>query len=224
MVATTDSLRGPSTVGDMFTLGLDGEMSDSDLDKGAKLIQIGLWHPDAGAFCADIGWDRTTFDETVPQADDLAFCTTKALTVNQFTPERIEEAPPAWHVDDQLYDWLVAAGAKTDRRGVESVGFNVGAFDLPFVRAHLPKSSTIISRRSIDLNAVIATMEGEVTYNGNKPARSGWKRLGKRAGRLLCAEQEVAGVEHDAGYDAALAYGAWQFYRQAIGGRAPFLD
>lgn len=205
----------------MIFIGLDGEMSSSELHLGGKLIQIGAWEPEAGAFTSDLGWPAVSHDPC--PGTDTAHVTDIALEVNRFTPDRITSGPDPADVDTRLASWLRDAGAPTKHRGVVSIGFNVGAFDLPFVKAHLPQTATLLSRRTVDLNAVVFTMAGTLTYSGGTPGGPGWKRLAKRAGRLYCEEHEVPGGDHDAGYDAAMAYGAWQFLRQAMAGTAPLL-
>jgi hypothetical protein len=88
---------------------------------------------------------------------------------------------------------------------------------LPFVRAYLPRTSQLLSRRVVDLNAFCLAYEGQVPYEGSLPTFSGWKRLAKR----YAAEKLTAvGLEeswHDAGYDAAAAILQVEFFTSLVG-------
>ena len=84
-------------------------------------------------------------------------------------------------------------------------GWNVGAFDLPFVRDTLPGLASLLSRRSVDLNAVCFTLGGTLPYFGSRPKWNTWKRLSKEAAQAELTAISVAPKWHDAGYDALAA-------------------
>jgi hypothetical protein len=199
--------------------GVDGEMSSSDLDKGGRLIQIGVTA-------------HTNIDGTLTKGDD-AFCTLLnpgpntwsaiAEGVHGFTPADVNQATPATVVDDLLVRWLLDRGADRKRRvNTIPLGFNVGAFDMPHIAAVLPKTSALFSRRTIDLNAVCFTLDG-AEYGGSARSWDEWKALAS-----TYAERTIAGLgsrgdvqAHDAGYDALLHLHAWRFLRGFAHG-APF--
>jgi hypothetical protein len=175
-------------------IGLDGEMSDSELADGAVLIQIGVAFDATERFSALLGWP-----------DGSYFKTDRAMAVHGIDPVAIAEADPPAEVDAQLEAWLLARGADSEKRALVPVGYNVGAFDLPFVAAYLPRTSQLLSRRVVDLNAFCLAYEGQVPYEGSLPTFSGWKRLAKRYAAEKLAAVGLEESWHDAGYDAAAA-------------------
>jgi len=168
-------------------------MSDSELADGVVLIQIGAAFDATERFSALLGWP-----------EDSYFKTDRAMAVHGLDLVTISAADPPAEVDAQLEQWLLARGADCEKRALVPVGYNVGAFDLPF-GAFLPRTSQLLSRRVVDLNAFCLAYEGRGPYQGSLPTFSGWKRLTKR----YAAEKLTAvGLEeswHDAGYDAAAA-------------------
>jgi hypothetical protein len=194
--------------------GLDGEMSSSDLDKGGRLIQIGVTA-------------HTNLDGTVAIGDE-AFCALLnpgpnfwapiAEAVHGFTEAEVAAALPASVVDDHLVEWLLAHGADLKRRGnTVPIGLNVGAFDMPHVAAALPRTSAMFARRTVDLNAILFTLDG-ASYDGAKLGVDEWKTLA-----LKFADRTIAGLRvgsegqaHDAGYDALQALHAWRFLRSVV--------
>ncbi len=189
--------------------GLDGEMTASDLAQGGRLVQIGLatgTEPEDRVAMV-IGWAEGEFT-----ADP------KAMAVHGISVERILAAPRAREVDQRLAEWCLARGARTDRRAAVAVGWNVGAFDMPFVRDALPMTWALFSRRTVDLNAVCFTLGGSLRLGGSTPKWSTWKRLAKEAAQASLLAAGVAPSWHDAGYDALASLAAWNFLRDRIAG------
>jgi hypothetical protein len=136
-------------------IGLDGEMSDSELADGVVLVQIGVAFDACERFSAILGWP-----------EDSYFRTNRAMAVHGIDPATIADADPPAEVGAQLEQWLLARGADSDKRALIQLGYNVGAFDLPFVRAYLPRASQLLSRRVVDLNAFCLAYEGQDPYEG----------------------------------------------------------
>jgi DNA polymerase III epsilon subunit-like protein len=193
-------------------VGLDGEMTAADPHRGGRLIQIGIatgTGPEE-RITELIGWDAGDFT-----ADP------KAMAVHGIPEEVILAAPRAPEVDAKLRDWLLARGAIDGRRSVVAVGFNVGAFDLPFVRDTLPLTAALLSRRSLDLNAVCFTLGESLAHGGSRPKWNTWKRLSKEAAERDLTAAGIATAWHDAGYDALAALVSWRWLCARIGeGRA----
>jgi hypothetical protein len=184
-------------------IGLDGEMSDSELAKGAVLIQIGV--------CDDYG---NTFESLIGHAPGW-YQTEQASAVHRIPDESIIDAPPPDEVDQRLKRWLESRlddarirGEHAGLRPFIPVGWNVGGFDMPFVRAFLPESSSIISRRSLDLNALCYAFEdARVTYQGERKSYSQWRRLAHDY-----VDSVLDGSNwHDALFDAQAALEAYNF-------------
>lgn len=189
-------------------IGLDGEMSDSDLDKGAVLIQIGICDEYGNTFESLIGHEAGWYQ------------TEQASAVHRIPDEDIIDSDCADQVDRRLCRWLQdrledarARGEHTGLRPFVPIGWNVGGFDMPFVRAFLPESSGLISRRSLDLNALCYSFEdARVTYQGERCSFSKWKSLSNDyAGRSLGEDGW-----HDALFDAKAALEAYVFLAGAF--------
>jgi hypothetical protein len=192
-------------------MGLDGEMSSADLDAGGRLIQIGLA---VGTAPQDwitelIGWDEGEF---VAEA--------KAMEVHGITRETILAAPRAPEVDERLSAWCVDRGGRGDRRSIVAVGWNVGAFDLPFVRHALPQTFALFSRRSADLNAICFALGNALTLSGSRPSWTGFRRMAKRQAEQALEKLGIEPAWHDAGYDALAGLLSFLWLREMVGWRA----
>jgi hypothetical protein len=179
--------------------------------KEYQLIQIGLATMEMGEpptsnvvlrpetlkmFVSDIGHDKWN---SQPQA----------MEVNKFTSERIRAGPNREQVDDGANWWLdeyLGAG----KRDLHAVGWNVGSFDMPFVREYLPKLGDRFSYRSVDLNSILYSMAD--TENEYKELKGKAKARAESALRAL----GIAPAWHDAGYDAANALMAFKYLREEI--------
>lgn len=179
--------------------GLDGEMSGSDLAAGHRLIQIGVavdTAPDGtrlaapDVFSSLVGWPPPD----LPWDD-------RAAAVHGIPRAAVLAAPRARVVDEQLHDWLVERGARADRRVDQvMVGFNVGAFDAPFLAQALPRSHALFSRRYADLNPLCFAL-------GDYDA---WRARLERTGLDAAARAGRTEGAHDAGTDAVAALAAWR--------------
>lgn len=200
--------------------GLDGEMSGAESDTH-QLIQIGVavdTDPDGERlpkpewFVSTIGWSEQelVWDE-------------RAAKVHRFSYEEILAAPPAYEVDAALVEWLLDHGArKESRRNQIICGFNVGAFDAPFMKRALPRSFEYFSRRYADLNPLnfmlAASNFGVVT--GGQLDTAAWKRRMRSAGIEYARIAGCTEEEHDAGMDALQALGAWRHIETLLSGCA----
>jgi hypothetical protein len=160
-------------------------------------------------FSALLGWPVDSYFKT-DRAMDVHGIDAAAIAI------AIAAADPPGEVDAQLEQWLLARGADSDKRALIAVGYNVGAFDLPFVRAYLPRTSQLLSRRVVDLNAFCLAYEGRVPYEGSMPTFSGWKRLAKRYSVEKLAAVGLEENWHDAGYDAASAILQLEFFASLV--------
>ena len=197
--------------------GLDGEMSSADLDKGGRLIQIGVTAHSNFDF-TDATGDEAFSALINPGPNAWASI---AEAVHGFTEADVAAATPAAEVDAQLVEWMVAHGADRKRRGNNvPVGFNVGAFDMPHLAAVLPLSSAMFARRSGDLNSLMFALDGSA-YDGVERDAEEWKVLASTfAARTISAlRTNTSAAAHDAGYDALLHLHSWRFLRAVCQGR-----
>jgi len=194
-------------MGGEWFLGLDGEMTGNRSPIEHQLIQIGVYtsgswlssstgpDPRPQLFVSDIGYD--TWNEME-----------EAMEVNGFTAERIRAGPRPEIVDQNLVVWLEEWGV--ERKKAIAIGWNVGIFDMPYIRHYLPESAKYFSYRSADLNSVCFTLA--------KASRFSWTALKSAAKRhaedRIRTDMRVAGSKktwHDAGYDAQASYFAWDY-------------
>jgi hypothetical protein len=181
-------------------IGLDGEMSSSELAEGGKLIQIGLFTQDGYQLSMKINPGECQWSE-------------RAFEVHGITLESLQSAPLPDEVDSQVYDWLIAIGVDTNSRGKTiPVGFNVGAFDMPFVKDSLPKSYSLFSRRTVDLNALCFALDYK-EENGMPVKAATWKKRAK----AYAIEKIGTENQHDAGWDAEMHYYCFEYLKGVIG-------
>lgn len=178
-------------------LGVDIETTGSSFVPNIKTIQLGAFDPKTrDIFREDVGWGEGVF-----------IMDPEATAVHGISRERILAAPSARNIDEQLYAWLTEHGAKPRR--VIPIGFNVGAFDMPFVRRDFPKSATLFSYRTADLNAICFALGAahEVDWRRFKTVAKSYAKA--------CASGLVPDLkEHDAAYDAVEA---WFCYEYLVG-------
>jgi len=180
-------------------IGLDGEMSSSELSEGGKLIQIGLFTQDGYQLSMKINPGECQWSE-------------RAFEVHGITLESLQSAPLPDEVDSQVYDWLIAIGVDTSSRGkIIPVGFNVGAFDMPFVKDSLPKSYSLFSRRTVDLNALCFALDYK-EENGMPVKAATWKKRAK----AYAIEKIGTENQHDAGWDAEMHLRSYEYLRGII--------
>lgn len=202
----------------MLMFGLDGEMSGSDLSKGHVLIQ-------AGVAVRDIHGDIRTFSSLINPTDKIELSedwwSDTAANIHGISQQQVFDAPYSAEVDEELYGFLIQQGANPKKReNTIMCGFNVGAFDQPFFRQVLPKSMSLFSRRTCDLNPLLFTLAGW------KPTPdypdTNWRTWKREAVRFAQTEIEAAGLfpagigAHDAGYDAAEAVIVYEYLHDMI--------
>lgn len=185
-------------------IGLDGEMTSSDLSAGGTLIQLGLSMRDEDG----VLWGKSVGINPFLDKDDSEIHWTRvAESVHGFTKEDLKIYGSAEEADQILVDWLIARGRTTRKRGENiPVGFNVGVFDMPFVKAALPKTYEFFSRRTVDLNPLLFALDGvETDFNG-------WKDRAKQ----YAIKQMGFENQHDAGWDSAMHLHCFEFLSRTI--------
>lgn len=197
---------------DWVFIGLDGEMSSADLEQGGRLIQVGaaIWSGQPGSDCETFT-SLIFLDESMPWSE-------RAAQVHGIPRADLAVAPPPAEVDELFYAWLIAHGAQEGSRIIVPIGLNVAAFDMPFFRLTLPRSSSLIARRAVDLNAICFSYDGWDPNPRSQGSRdfAGWKRSMKIAANTWLAEHGIPVREHDAGYDALQALVSWWWLREQI--------
>jgi DNA polymerase III epsilon subunit-like protein len=193
-------------------IGLDGEMSSADLDQGGRLIQVGaaIWSGQSGGSTETFS-SLIFLDESMPWSE-------RAAQVHGIPRADLASAPSPIEVDELFYTWLLEHGAQEGARIVVPIGLNVAAFDMPFFRLTLPRSSSLIARRAVDLNAICFSYEGWDPNPRSNATRdfAGWKRSMKLAANSWLAQYGIPVREHDAGYDALQALVSWWWLREQI--------
>lgn len=186
--------------------GLDIETTGTEFAKHS-ICQIGVQLFNGPLFVSDVRERRIFVSDP------------KAMEVNGFTEERCMNAPLADIVDAKLCVFMAQQEAQLGHDLVlVPVGWNVGAFDMPYVRRALPCFSEYVTRRSVDLNAVCFTAADML---GMK-----FDALKKHVKRAAAADMTATPIEvnyagerwkaHDAGWDARNALACWYQIKRAI--------
>ncbi|MDW6003461.1 3'-5' exonuclease family protein [Vibrio mangrovi] len=186
--------------------GVDGEMTGSRVEEH-ELIQIGVALSESEVFCSRIAWDSFDYNP-------------EALEVIGVTPESIKEGPSAAEVDEQLVQWLKDKGIT--ERSIVPVGWEVAAFDKPFIRKTLPKFYQYLHFHSVELNSVIYTFGDIMPYQGVRPNSATWKKMAKFAAtfNIKCEEARWP-KKHDAGEDAVMGLMSWRWLRNILAAGNP---
>lgn len=187
--------------------GLDLETSGVTHERHVP-IQLGLAAPDGtmkswliDSFAWEgfkVGEDHWLWDERAAEVHGItkARLQEEGLSIPRVTLEAInfiEAHSNVWHGQRKL------------------VGWNVGSFDVPFVRKHLPGVASVLSYQSADLNAAcfIISEAQEVSYKGLK-ARA------KEYAAEMALKDGLEEAWHDAGYDALASLYAWDYLKSRV--------
>jgi len=183
-------------------IGLDGEMSSSELAEGGKLIQIGVSTEEGLSFSYTMNPGECQWSEV-------------AFGVHGITLESLQLCPPPSEIDEDLYEDLLIMGADPRHRGrTIPVGFNVGAFDMPFVKDSLPKTYSLFSRRTVDLNALCFALDYSLD-NGMPMKAETWKKRAK----AYAIEKIGTENQHDAGWDSLMHIYCFEYLRGVMGNK-----
>ena len=183
-------------------IGIDGEMSGTDIDAGHKLIQIGLAKYINGQM-ASIGYLINPGEmEWSLQAEEVHQFSREYINKYGLSPASVDIAASLW------------ANPGEQKRDFVMVGFNVGSFDRPFIKQTLPFTYGKFSRRSVDLNSVIFSMSD---------TNSQFERIKGRAKDY--AFEKMDGMfdgfknrQHDAEYDAVMSLYCFEYLKGLIRG------
>lgn len=192
-------------------VGLDCEMSGTDVLEH-KLIQIGISfdaRSQSKNFVSDVGWEKGTY-----RYDP------ESLQVIEWDFSRIEAGPPAYKVETKILEFFeendVGPGSAIP------VGWAVGRFDMPFVKATFPNIWHYFVWPKANQNNVVAL---DLTYvamtfgfNNTKKelGYNGWKKASKRYAQTELEKIGVSAQWHDAGYDARAAILCLEYFRSQI--------
>lgn len=184
----------------MTYIGIDIETTGLNPAQGHRLIQIGLYM--GGQMAFKIVKDVLPIGSmTIDQS---------ALNVNGFNLARIGAGTPNDEIDYDLYNQLHGI-YKFNEGDIIAVGWNVGSFDMDFIKKEMPKFATLFSHRCCDLSGAAMLISDALGW-GN------WRDL--KAHVQSEVEKEMAGGApskwHDAGWDAEAAYKAMPILKRFI--------
>lgn len=184
----------------MLFVGIDGEMSCPDMEKGGKLIQIGV------SVATPQGVETLSLYLRPPE--DM-YWEDRAAEVHKITQEtlRLSGKHPE-EVDEILYEWLISKGANPKRRAkTVPVGFNITGFDMPFVKVTLPKTYSLFSKRTAELNGMLWMLHGKKGKTFEE-----WKAMAMEYAKI----NMVTYKPHDAGWDSARHLLCFEYLRTAV--------
>lgn len=195
-------------------VSLDLETTGTDIDAGAVPIQIGV------AIRTDDGHRVATEQVMISPRDcDQQYTwSARAEEVHGVDRQRSEQRGSKPFVAGAriitfLDDYNFFASSKMDRW---PLGWNVGSFDMPFVQRYLPALADVLSYRTLDLNAAVATMAAldGLDLNKVKNAAKAYAENMILEQRLFRGSDGVA-AWHDAEWDALAALLSFEFLTDA---------
>lgn len=174
----------------MIFVGLDIETTGLHRNLDHRLIQIGVAFHRMNVYAYDV------------QPNGSMVLDPEAMKVNGFTEERIQNSFSQKEVDRNL-DYILKSKGH-DYGQLTAVGWNVGSFDLPFIREELPLTARYFSHRVVDLTAIAIYMAR---------GRDDWREVKKQEHRRI---EKVLGQSnwHDAGFDALAGLLQWDYWIQ----------
>lgn len=182
-------------------VGIDGEMSGY-LEEGGKLIQIGLTVRTAE------GLD--TLSILINPGE--MFWNEDSAKVHNIDQRDIRDfGKPNESADHMVYNWLINHGADPKKRRLTiPVGFNIIGFDMPFIKAQLPRTYSLFSRRMADLNGMIWLLQGK-----DGKTFTNWKDEACEFAHNNLDNY----LPHDAGWDSKRHLLCFEFFQKEVGSR-----
>lgn len=174
-------------------VGVDIETTGLDPAKDHRLIQIGIFYGGQAGF--------SKVQDVRPDGDIKIDA--DALKVNSFDLTRIAAGQPRVDADIELYNYL--HGIQGYKEGsLTAVGWNVGSFDLNFIRKEMPMTAKMFSHRCLDLSGVCMLLAD--TYEW-----ADWRKLKEHIQKKVVERIGLThspAMWHDALFDATAAYQA----------------
>ena len=200
-------------------IGLDCETSGVSLQNGHVLIQAGL-----AGFSSDNSLQ--IFSSLAKPSESFPWDESSA-EIHGISKVSLESAPSYEIVDsnacafiNRLYPDLdyssdLSSLENESKRTLYAVGFNVGSFDFLFFDKFLPSTLAMFSHRTVDLNSLCLLLH-DLPFEGQARSWLEWKVLAKNNATVFLSDNGITGLEHDAGFDAALALGCFFFLRSVL--------
>lgn len=199
--------------------GLDLETSGTSHERHVP-IQLGLTAPNLETASWYInGWhwseDCTYADHPVEACEpgvDSWLWDQRAFEVHGITKEKLEaEGQSIYEVTVEAIKFI-EEHSEVWHGQRKLVGWNVGSFDVPFVRRHLPGVARVLSYQSADLNAItFAIAEAQGTSYSQLQYDAKTYAFDKAA-----HAEGVTKAWHDAGFDALCSLHAFNYLQERI--------
>lgn len=177
----------------MILVGLDIETTGTDSNKDHRLIQIGIASIDGLRLVKDV---CPSGNINIQQ---------ETLDINKFSIKRIGEGVPTKDCDLLLTEALQAAGYREN--SLTPVGWNVGAFDMVFIKKELPKTASFFTYRTLDLTALALMYELKTGKSYRELKDVFHEKIAQKLGR---------NERHDALYDAEAALEAVVLFKDLV--------
>lgn len=184
-----------------YPLGLDIETSTNSTESGGKILSIGCYDPlgereseEDRYFYREIRYKKLV---VMPESMQV-----NKLDIREFGDK---EKMTAKMCDIELSNWL-------DKNKYIPVGFNVGSFDMRFVREQLTRSTNKLGYRALDIHTLC--------FEHALKRDIGWKAIKKRAKQYAGEKMRDMRVdtgdtpftEHNALYDAIMAIFCLEYF------------
>lgn len=174
---------------------VDIETTGLEWHRGHKTIQIGIYLPKTDESVAfSMGWRRGEYSYDP-----------KAMDIHMIPHITIQAGEAPEFTDESMTEWIRSRSDSEERH--VPVGWNVGSFDMEFLKQHAPEFASLFGYQCLDLNSVV--------FNHNLMFDSD-KREIKNAARAhveeMAKERPPYEVRwHDAKFDAWASWAALEF-------------
>lgn len=208
---------------DLIFIGLDFETTGLSHEASAP-IEIGIATEDGLMYDSLIGgwkWENEPNDYEERQYE----WSNEAEEIHGITKGDLSRAPSVFKADTFCTSFIRRC-VGIEPKKIIAVGWNIAAFDFPFLREYLPQTANSMSYRSVDLNALLfgITQAGTLLDNRGRPwTYYSLKSFVKdQAAEYISMELDRAEAWHSAGYDALASIYAYDallsVMRGTIGG------
>ena len=186
----------------IIPLGLDLETSSTEQHNGV-ILSIGLYDP------SGTNWGGRHFYTEIRYTQPIPICA-EAMRVNKLKTTLLDNPnlPTLEEAEEKVLWWIRKNHSKP--YSYIPVGFNVGSFDMAFIKVHMPRLHALFGYRSVDLNSLLIA-EAVNRKSHLIELKKWYKKKAESSALRICQDGP-----HNALFDAAQAIFILQQYTQNL--------
>ena len=186
----------------IIPLGLDLETSSTDQHNGV-ILSIGLYDPSGNNWGGRHYYTEIRYTEPIP-------ISAESMRVNRLKTTLLDNPnlPTLQEAENEAIYWINKINSKP--YSYIPVGFNVGTFDMAWIKVHMPELHKKFGYRSVDLNSLMIA-EAVNRKSHLLELKKWYKKKTESSALRIC--QDGA---HNALFDAAQAIFILQQYTQNL--------